>query len=192
MTSVFLFRRRSSALHCIRRASRRADPKLMSYDDFFAMLDEQGKFESFDYDDETKKGIVGDFLPVLRGSGDPLEEHLEDILATAKLKEVRVYPKDEIMYVRVEVRFLTDMAAWSRPYQMLAAWDCFNNLKGYVFPVGKGRHHLPFSPLNGNMKHLSLNFLLVNKISILVLRIKITYSRNFKVKNKFLQNTYAK
>ena len=53
-------------------------------------------------------------------------------------------------------------------------------------------HHLPFSPLNGNMKHLSLNFLLVNKISILVLRIKITYSRNFKVKNKFLQNTYAK
>ena len=122
-----------------RLAPRQADPKLMSYDDFFAMLDEQGKFESFDYDDETKKGIVGDFLPVLRGSGDPLEEHLEDILATAKLKEVRVYPKDEIMYVRVEVKFLTDMAAWSRPCQMLAAWDCFNNLKGYVFPVGKGR-----------------------------------------------------
>ena len=59
---------------------------------------------------------------------DKVEEHLEDILATAKLKEVRVYPKDEIMYVRVEVKFLTDMAAWSRPYQMLAAWDCFNNL----------------------------------------------------------------
>ena len=118
--------------------------KLMSYDDFFAMLDAEGEFDSFDYDEETKKGILGDFLPVLKGSGDPLETHLEDILATAKLKEVRTYPKNEIMYVRVEVRFLTETAEWSRPYQMLAAWDCFNILKGYVFPVGKGtRTHLP-------------------------------------------------
>ena len=113
--------------------------KLMSYDDFFAMLGEQGEFKSFDYDDETKKSIISDFQPVLEGSGDPLETHLEDILATAELKEARVYPKDEIMYVRVNVRFLTDMAEWSKPYQMLAAWDCFNNLMGYVFPVGKGR-----------------------------------------------------
>ena len=122
----------------------RLAPKLMSYDDFFAMLDAEGAFDSFDYDEETKKGILGDFLPVLKGSGDPLETHLEDILATAKLKEVRTYPKNEIMYVRVEVRFLTETAEWSRPYQMLAAWDCFNILKGYVFPVGKGtRTRLP-------------------------------------------------
>ena len=113
--------------------------KLMTYDEFFAMLDAQGDFNSFDYDDETKKGIIDDFLPVLKGSGDPLETYVEDILATAKLKEARVYPKDEIMYVRVEVRFLTETAEWSRPYQMLAAWDCFNDLKGYVFPVGRSR-----------------------------------------------------
>ncbi len=118
--------------------------KLMSYSDFFAMLDEQGEFKSFDYDDETKAEIVGDFLLVLEGSGDPLETHIEDILATAELKEVRVYPKDEVMYVRVMVRFLSEMAEWSRPYQMLAAWDCFNDLKGYTFPVGKGsRDELP-------------------------------------------------
>ena len=117
---------------------------LMSYDDFFAMLDEQGEFQSFDYDDATKESIVSDFLPVLQGSGDPLETHLEDILATAELKEVRVYPKDELMYVRVMVRFLTETAEWSAPYQMLAAWDCFKTLKGYVFPVGKGhRSELP-------------------------------------------------
>lgn len=115
------------------------DVALMSYDDFFAMLEDQGEFKSFDYDDETKALIIGDFYPVLNGSGDPLETHVEDILATAKLKEARVYPKDEIMYVRVEVRFLTETAEWSDPYQMLAAWDCFNELKGYVFPVGKGR-----------------------------------------------------
>ncbi len=124
----------------LRGRRERLAPKLMSYDDFFAMLDAEGAFDSFDYDEETKKGILGDFLPVLKGSGDPLETHI----ATAKLKEVRTYPKNEIMYVRVEVRFLTETAEWSRPYQMLAAWDCFNILKGYVFPVGKGtRTRLP-------------------------------------------------
>ena len=91
------------------------------------------------YDDATKRSIIDGFIPVLQGSGDPLETHLEDILATAELKEARTYPKNEVMYVRVYVRFLTDTAEWSKPYQMLAAWDCFNNLMGYTFPVGKGR-----------------------------------------------------
>ncbi len=119
--------------------------KLMSYDDFFAILDEQGEFKSYDYDDDTKKSIIADFLPVLEGSGDPLETHVEDILATAILKDTRVYPKNEVMYVRVEVRFLTETAEWSRPYQMLAAWDCSNNLMGYTFPVGKGHNsELPY------------------------------------------------
>ena len=81
---------------------------------------------------------------IVSGADTMIEAHIEDILATAKLKEVRTYPKNEIMYVRVEVRFLTETAEWSRPYQMLAAWDCFNILKGYVFPVGKGtRTRLP-------------------------------------------------
>lgn len=126
---------------------------LMSYDDFFAMLDEQGEFNSFNYDDATKEAIISDFLPVLQGSGDMLETHLEDILATAELKEVRVYPKDELMYVRVMVRFLTETAEWSDPYQMLAVWDCFNNLKGYAFPVGKGhRNEFPIELENPENK----------------------------------------
>ena len=75
----------------------------------------------------------------MEGSGDPLETHLEDILATAELKEVRTYPKNEVIYVRVNVRFLTDTAEWSKSYQMLAAWDCLRNLMGYTFPGGKGR-----------------------------------------------------
>ena len=117
---------------------------LMSCRDFFAMLDAEGAFNSFDYDDETKRTIIGDFLPVLNGSGDPLETHVEDILATATLKEVRVYSKNEVMYVRVVVRFLTETAEWSDPYQMVAAWGCFNELMGYAFPVGKGwRSELP-------------------------------------------------
>ena len=131
------------ALLSDRRGERRCDcdvgPKLMSYDDFFGMLDELGEFVSYDYDDETKRSILDDFLPVLENSGDPLETHVEDILATAKLKEVRVYPKGETMYVRVEVQFLTEDAEWSRSYQMVAAWDSLYKLKGYAFPVGKGR-----------------------------------------------------
>ncbi len=119
--------------------------KLMSYDDFFAMLDEEGEFKSYDYDDETKKSIIGDFNKVLKWSDDPLETHLEDILATAKLMEARVYPSDETMYVRVTVQFLTETAQWSKPYQMLAAWDSHYKLKGYVFPVGKGHNsELPY------------------------------------------------
>ena len=126
---------------------------LMSCRDFFAMLDEQGEFQSPAYDDATKEAVIADFLPVLKGSGDPLETHIEDILATAELKEVRVYPKDELMYVRVVVRFLTETAEWSTPYQMLAAWDCFKNLKGYVFPVGKGhRSELPIELENPENK----------------------------------------
>lgn len=124
-----------------RKGERHCDigPKLMSYDDFFGMLGKLGEFVSYDYDETTKRNILDDFLPVLENSGDPLETHVEDILATAKLKETRVYPKGEVMYVRIEVQFLTETAEWSRPYQMVAAWDCFNNLKGYAFPVGKGR-----------------------------------------------------
>lgn len=135
------------ALLSDRRGERHYDegPKLKSYDDFFGMLEKLGEFKSYDYDDDTKKSIIADFLPVLEGSGDPLETYVEDILATAVLKDARVYPKNEIMYVRVEVRFLTETAEWSRPYQMLAAWDCFNILKGYTFPVGKGRNsELPY------------------------------------------------
>ena len=112
--------------------------KLMSCADFFAMLGELGEFKSFKYDDMEKKSIISGFDPVLSGSDDPLRTHIEDILETAVLKEVRVYPKDEVMYVRVEVRFLTDTAEWSRPYQMLAAWNGANSLLGYAFPVGKG------------------------------------------------------
>lgn len=112
--------------------------KLMSCSDFFAMLDRKGEFESFEYSAETKRSILDEFGPVLEGSGDPLEDNMEDILATAELKEVRVYPSDETMYVRVMTRFLDDTAQWSEPYQMVAAWDCFHNLQGYAFPIGKG------------------------------------------------------
>ena len=124
-----------------RRSSRSSSGvKLMSYDDFFAMLDEQGEFKPCDCGDAAKKdAIIGEFLPVLENSSDPLKTHIEDILATATLKEARVYPKDEITYVRVEVRFLTETAEWSKPYQMLAAWDSCHTLMGYAFPVGKGR-----------------------------------------------------
>ena len=122
-----------------------AKPGLMSYGDFFEMLEKLGAFKSYAYDDGTKKSIIGDFNKVLKWSGDPLETHLEDILATAKLMETRVYPSDETMYVRVTVQFLTETAQWSKPYQMLAAWDSHYKLKGYVFPVGKGQNsELPY------------------------------------------------
>lgn len=113
------------------RASKK--PKYMSYEDFSKFLVAQGEFECFDYPDETKKAIIGDFVPVLTRSGDPLSAQLEDILATAQLREVRIFPKEEWMYVRVCVRFLDSNAEWGEPFQLAALWDCFNMLKGYTF-----------------------------------------------------------
>lgn len=113
--------------------------KLMSVDEFFAMLGREGNFMSYAYSEDDKKCIIRDFEPVLVQSLDPLRTHLEDILASAELKEVRVYPKNEVMYLRVNVRFLTDIAEWSGPYQMIVAWDYRKLLLGYAFPVGKGR-----------------------------------------------------
>ena len=118
--------------------------KLMSYDDFFDMLAGHGELESPACDDEAKRAIVAEFVSAVEGSGDPLETHVEDILATAALREVRFYP-DGVKYVRAKVRFLTETAEWSQPYQMAAAWDGVGRLKGYTFPVGKGRKsELPY------------------------------------------------
>ena len=115
-----------------------------SYDEFFDMLAGHGEFESPACDDEAKKAIVAEFISAVEGSGDPLETHVEDILATAAPMEVRIYP-DGVKYVRAEVRFLTETAEWSQPYQMVAAWDSVGSLKAYTFPVGKGRKiELPY------------------------------------------------
>ena len=47
----------------------------------------------------------------------------------------------------------------------LIQWELFRKQEGMNDLILRVEyHHLPFSPLNGNMKHLSLNFLLVNKI----------------------------
>lgn len=125
-------------------------PKFKSYKAFFAAVQEQGEFECFDYDEDVKKEIVGDFIPVLTGSGDPLERALEDILATAKLREVRVFPENEYMYVRCEVRFLDEQAAWGEPCQLLALWDCFNRLHGYTFVRGTAHESFYPAELTGN------------------------------------------
>lgn len=108
-------------------------PKYMEPEKFFAHVKEQGEYTCYQYDEDTKKSILRSFIPVLKHSRDPLRAFLEDILASGKLREVRVFPKEEWMYVRVETQFIGDDGEWSRPYQLVALWDCFNRLQGYSF-----------------------------------------------------------
>ncbi|MBQ2632943.1 MAG: hypothetical protein IJG13_24985 [Kiritimatiellae bacterium] len=107
--------------------------KYMTYEQFFKFLRDQGKYDCHHYGDDTKRGIIEDFEPVLTRAHDPLAAFLEDILATAELHEVRTFPKEEWMYVRVAVRFLNKDAEWGKPFQIAALWDCFKKLQGYTF-----------------------------------------------------------
>ena len=114
--------------------------KFKTYKEFFKDVEAEGEFVCYDYDDDVKRSIIGDFEPVLQGeSDDPLKCALEDILATAQLREVRVFPKNEFMYVRAEVKFVNGNGEWSEPYQLLALWNCFNDLKAYTFVRGEER-----------------------------------------------------
>jgi len=114
--------------------------KFKTYKEFFKDVEAEGEFVCYDYADDVKRSIIGDFEPVLQGEkDDPLKCAIEDILSTAQLREVRVFPKNEFMYVRAEVKFVDVDGCWSEPYQILAFWDCFNVLKSYTFVCGEER-----------------------------------------------------
>ena len=125
----------AAAKHYRELVEARSNPqsKYMTYDKFFKLLRDQGKYDCHRYDDDTKRGIIEDFEPVLTRAHDPLATFLEDILATAELREVRTFPENEWMYVRVAVRLLNKDAEWGKPFQIVALWDCFKKLQGYTF-----------------------------------------------------------
>ena len=125
----------AAAKHYRELVEARSNPqsKYMTYDQFYKFLRDQGKYDCPHYADDTKRGIIGDFEPVLTRAHDPLAAFIEDILATAELREVRTFPKEEWMYVRVAVRFLNKDAEWGKPFQIVALWDCFKKLQGYTF-----------------------------------------------------------
>ena len=125
----------AAAKHYRELVEARSNPqsKYMTYDQFYKFLRDQGKYDCPHYADDTKRGIIGDFEPVLTRAHDPLAAFLEDILATAELREVRTFPKEEWMYVRVAVRLINKDAEWGKPFQIVALWDCFKKLQGYTF-----------------------------------------------------------
>lgn len=124
--------------------------KFKKYQEFFKDVEAEGEFVCYDYPEDVKRSIVGDFEPVLEGeTNEPLKCALEDILATAQLREVRVFPKNEFMYVRAEVKFIDADGEWGEPYQILALWDCFNVLKSYTFVRGEERTEVYPTELEG-------------------------------------------
>lgn len=116
-----------------------------SYDEFFALVRAQGDHVCSDYEDEIKYEIMTvDLVQALSHANDPLFMWIEDILATGKLREVRIFPKREWMYVRVETMLLDENAGWRGPYQFVALWNCWNELKGWTFIVeGEKKSFVP-------------------------------------------------
>lgn len=115
--------------------------KFVKYDQFVQIVNEQGKYVCYDYTEDDKKSIINDFRPVLEGEpkDEPLKVFVDDIIETAKLLEVRVFPKQEYMLVRVEVMLRTDEGNYVGPSQLLALWDCFYQLKAYTFIHGESQ-----------------------------------------------------
>ena len=69
---------------------------------------------------------------------DLVEGAREDILATARVREVRRYESGGT-YVRYEVCPLKDDCSWDAPQQMLTLWDGEDALRAYTFICGSGR-----------------------------------------------------
>jgi len=123
--------------------------KFMTYRDFFARVEEEGEFTCFDYEDEVRAEIFLDVPKACLKVNDVLVPALADILSSGVLREVRVYPKNECMLVRIETKFLDKAGTWGKPYQMLVFLDCFNELLGYTFVRGTERVEVHPEELQG-------------------------------------------
>ena len=78
-------------------------------------------------------------LTKLRGEPrDLVEGAREDLLATARVREIRNHA-DGRQYVRYEVRPLMDDCSWDAPQQMLTLWSEGEVLVAYTFICGTGR-----------------------------------------------------
>ena len=107
--------------------------KYMTYEQFFKLVRDQGDYKIHKWNDGRKKAIVNDFIAAVGGNKDPLAAQAEDIIATAKVNEVRTYPQGGWMYVRIGVRLLNTNADWGNPFQIAVLIDADGKLQGYTF-----------------------------------------------------------
>ena len=114
--------------------------KLKSYSDFFKDVEAEGEFKCFDYSDEVKKEIIDDYRKVFAYERmELLSYFIDEVVETARLLEVRIFPKNELMYIRAEVRFRGSKGRLGKPYHLLTLWDCFHDLKSYTFIRGEAK-----------------------------------------------------
>lgn len=127
----------SAAKHYQTLVKERSNPlsMYMSYDQFFLHVRKQGDYKEHRFNETKKKALTDSFISGLAKSEDPLKDYSEDILATAKIREVRTYPTTGWLYLRLAVRFLNKDGAWNdaMPFQIAALLDFNRELKGYTF-----------------------------------------------------------
>ena len=107
--------------------------KYMTYEQFFKLVRDQGDYKTHKWNDGRKKAIINDFITAVERNHDPLEARAEDIIATAKVDEVRTYPEGGWMYVLIMVRILNANANWGKPFRIAALFDANSKLQGYTF-----------------------------------------------------------
>ena len=113
--------------------------RYMSCEDLFALMPLLDEYECKSYSDEDKREIINIMEDVFTFANDPLAAWLEDILATAQWREARVFPYEDSIYVRVEVKLLDANAEWRGPYQLLVVWHFFRNLVAWTFVSGESK-----------------------------------------------------
>ena len=89
--------------------------RYLPYEDFFALVRRLDEYECKSRSDEDKREIITMMDHVFTYPNDPLAAWLEDILATAQWREARVFPYEDSIYVRVEVKLLDANAEWRGP-----------------------------------------------------------------------------
>ena len=105
----------------------------MPYEQFFKLIRDQGDYKTHEWNGNRKKAIVNDFIAAVEGNHDPLEAQAEDIIATAKVNEVRTYPKGGWMYVLIGVKLLNKNANWGKSFQIAVLFDGDSKLQCYTF-----------------------------------------------------------
>lgn len=125
--------------------------KCRTYDGLFSALDGGGeRFEVVSADAELRQALTARLADDGCLGAERFFGAREDIVATARVREVRRYAKGAKLYVRYEFKVLDTHGDWSGRYQLLAVFSKSGKLDAYTIVRGRTRKELVPSELKVN------------------------------------------
>ena len=122
--------------------------KFRTYDDFFSGIGEGARFVSEMADAKLSKSFIDRIADDTCLGGERFFGAMEDVLATAKVREVRRYANAGREYARYEFKVLDAHGDWSDSYQLLALFSRVGRLQSYTIVRGKTRRAIVPTELN--------------------------------------------